>query len=181
MLYQVGPHTLCVATMDQHPQLPTASFSGCVKGVHMWHWHNQTYRLTNYSDEQAYTRIQWEVLHDANLGVSLEHFRSALNRSMDLQKLIADHNHNITRLHVSTLIAQKQVLAVAKLVEQKSASHWYDIFNGVSPFARGLLMPPLIAVCLIVLLVTIINVLTCLYVRSLRRDIDKKIYNVIMH
>ncbi|XP_055014226.1 uncharacterized protein LOC129410337 [Boleophthalmus pectinirostris] len=42
LLFQLGPHTLCVVTMNQHPCTP---FSGCLRNVHVWTWHNITYKL----------------------------------------------------------------------------------------------------------------------------------------
>lgn len=105
VLYQVGPHTLFVATMHYYPQLPTAPYSGCLTKVHLWTWENQTYRLMNFSHASAFTRVQWERLHDARLGISLEPFRSALNASKELKQLVEDHKHKVTQLKVATLMA----------------------------------------------------------------------------
>lgn len=103
VLYQVGPYTLCVATMHFHPQLPTAPFSGCLTQVHLWTWGNHTDRLMNFTRASALTRIQWEQLHDARLGVSLEQYRSTLSSSKELKQLVKDHKHNVTQLKVATV------------------------------------------------------------------------------
>ncbi|XP_034038757.1 uncharacterized protein LOC117521545 [Thalassophryne amazonica] len=48
-MWQIGPHTLCVATMTENSQVPSVPYTGCLNNVHLWHWGNRTYRLTNYS------------------------------------------------------------------------------------------------------------------------------------
>lgn len=58
MLWQVGPHTICVATVNSHPLLPQIPYSGCIRDVYIWHWANQTYKLTNYSTETHLSMVQ---------------------------------------------------------------------------------------------------------------------------
>ncbi|XP_061677934.1 uncharacterized protein LOC133501857 [Syngnathoides biaculeatus] len=72
MLWQIGPHALCVATMQNNSQVPSVPFVGCLYNVHLWHWGNQTYRLTNYS-------VQWDVLKNP-WNLSLERFKCALEQ-----------------------------------------------------------------------------------------------------
>ncbi|XP_054626219.1 uncharacterized protein LOC129178227 [Dunckerocampus dactyliophorus] len=176
MLWQVGPQYLCVATMRQHPQLPSAPFVGCLNDVHLWHWNNQTYYLTNYSQESRLSAVQWEVLRHP-WTVSLDRFKCALDRSTELKDLIQRHRYNVTRLWVSTLIAGDEVKHVARLVQQSSAHHWWDILSGMSVTARKTILPPLfiLAGCLIIL--TLCNVFTCLYVRRAKRQLERIIFN----
>ncbi len=47
ILFEVGPHTLCVTTMNPHSRLPYFPFFGCLQNVYIWTWHNKTYWLTN--------------------------------------------------------------------------------------------------------------------------------------
>ncbi|KAJ0055946.1 hypothetical protein NL108_016700 [Boleophthalmus pectinirostris] len=177
LLFQLGPHTLCVVTMNQHPQLPCTPFSGCLRNVYVWTWHNITYRLTNYSTLSDFTEVQWTQLQQPKLGISLERFQSALESSKDLKDMINQHDHAVSKLQVTTLFQSKKVEAVAKLVEQNSASHWYDIFTGLSPFARRLLAPPLVILICIIAALTCCNVLTWIRITRLRRHIARTLYN----
>ncbi|XP_061668919.1 uncharacterized protein LOC133496874 [Syngnathoides biaculeatus] len=115
MMWQVGPHTLCVATTQNNSQVPSVLFVGCLQDVHIWRWGNMTYRLTNYSESRRLTAVQWEVLRSP-WSMSLERFKCALESSTDIQKLIKSHASNISSLMVSTMVVKGEVVHAAKLV-----------------------------------------------------------------
>uniref|UniRef100_A0A8C6NST4 Envelope glycoprotein n=1 Tax=Nothobranchius furzeri TaxID=105023 RepID=A0A8C6NST4_NOTFU len=169
--WQVGPNTLCVATMTNSPQVPSVPFSGCLKGIHMWEWNNVTYWLSNYTVSSRLTKIQWEVLHSP-WTLSLERFKCALDGSTEVAKLIDSHRSNLSRLMVSTLVAQGEIKHVATLIEQASAHHWWDIFTGMSSTANKVLIPPMIAALIIISILTLCNLIICWYVIRLRREIN---------
>lgn len=177
VLVEIGPHTLCVATLHSHPQLPTTPYSGCLFGVHVWSWHNQTFRLTNYTIGYALTKVQWKVLRHPWIGISLERLRCALSRSTDLKHMIENHSHNMTRLQMSTLVVSGQVKAIAKQVEQSSAHSFWDMFSGWSSTAKQVMAPPLVVLIVILLMITLCNVFTCLYIRRIRGDLMQIIYH----
>ncbi|XP_041849451.1 uncharacterized protein LOC121645122 [Melanotaenia boesemani] len=179
MLWQVGPNTLCVATTHNHTQLPTVPFSGCLKGLHLWHWHNVTYRLTNFTTESHLTAVQWKVLH-LPWRISLERFQSALSRSRDLKDIMSSHSQNVTRALVTTLVNREQVLHAAKMVEMDSAHHWWDIFSGMSVTARTYVAPPLLILVAILCVLTLCNVLTCLYIRRIKQRLSRTIYHTAL-
>uniref|UniRef100_A0A3Q3A8X2 Uncharacterized protein n=1 Tax=Kryptolebias marmoratus TaxID=37003 RepID=A0A3Q3A8X2_KRYMA len=179
MLWQIGPHSLCVATTKSHSQLPTVPFTGCLHNVYMWHWGNQTYKLTNYTTGTRLTAVQWQVLQ-VPWSVSLDRFKCALNDSKILQDLINSHQSNVSSLKVSTLLTAGKVLHAAKLIEQSSAHHWWDIFSGMSPTAKQYVVPPLMLLMMCIAFLTLCNVFTCLYVRRVKREISQRIYNTAL-
>lgn len=176
LMLQVGPHTLCIATLHKHPLLAEEPFSGCLENVHVWTWHNVTWLMTNFTWEEQMDKVQWEIFHGP-WGISLERFRGALERSTELKQIIENHDENLTRLHVSTLMVAGQVKMAAKVVE--SASHWsfWDIFGGWSSTAQNVLAPPLIVLIVIITLLTLCNVCTCIYVNRMRGNIMQILYH----
>ena len=177
MLWQIGPHVLCIATTAYHPQLPRVPFSGCLHGVHLWHWNNETYHLTNYSTDTRLSRVQWDMLH-IPWRVSLDRFRGALSRSTELKTMIDSHGSNVSRLMVSTLISQGKVLHAAKLIEQDSAHHWWDIFSGMSVTARTYVLPPLLIIMALIVIMTLCNIGMCVYVRRTTGSLKDRLYNM---
>ncbi|XP_061668389.1 uncharacterized protein LOC133496610 [Syngnathoides biaculeatus] len=171
MLWQIGPHALCVATMQNNSQVPSVPFVGCLYNVHLWHWGNQTYRLTNYSVSNRLTQVQWDVLKNP-WNISLERFKCALEQSTEVQKIIQSHTSNISKLMVSTLVASGRVQHAAKIVQQSSAHHWWDIFSGISVTAWRTLVPPLILLVILIVLLSLCNLLTCIYVRRIRAEVE---------
>ncbi|XP_035992703.1 uncharacterized protein LOC118563103 [Fundulus heteroclitus] len=125
-------------TIKSHPQLPQVPFVGCFD-VYIWSWNNVTYQLTNFT-------------------ISLDWFKCALNQSTELNCLVKSHRSNISSLKVSTFMAQGQVLHAAKLIEQSSAHHWWDIFNGMSVTARNYVVPPLLLLIIVIIVLTSCNV-----------------------
>uniref|UniRef100_A0A3Q3AS80 Uncharacterized protein n=1 Tax=Kryptolebias marmoratus TaxID=37003 RepID=A0A3Q3AS80_KRYMA len=151
-----------------HPQLPTVPFTGCL--------HN---KLTNYTTGTCLTAVQWQLLQ-VPWSVSLDRFKCALNDSKILQDLINSHQSNVCSLKVSTLLTAGKVLHAAKLIEQSSAHHWWEIFSGMSPTAKRYVVPPLKLLKMCIALLTLCNVLTCLYVRKVKREISQCIYNTAL-
>uniref|UniRef100_A0A3P9K8J3 Uncharacterized protein n=1 Tax=Oryzias latipes TaxID=8090 RepID=A0A3P9K8J3_ORYLA len=164
----IGPHTICIATINPHPMLLWTPFSGCLKNVNIWKWKNVTYQLTNFTSESHLTMLQWNVLH-MPWKVSLERFICALNRSTEVQKIINSYRSNVSRLMISTVITKNKVVHAARMVEQHSAHHWWDIFSGMSVTARTIVVPPLIILIVIIAVLTLCNILTCVYIRHVRR------------
>ncbi|XP_023816255.1 uncharacterized protein LOC111948292 [Oryzias latipes] len=177
LLWQIAPHTICIATINPHPMLLWTPFSGCLKNVNIWKWKNVTYQLTNFTSESHLTMLQWNVLH-MPWKVSLERFICALNRSTDVQKIINSYRSNVSRLMISTVITKNKVVHAARMVEQHSAHHWWDIFSGMSVTARTTVVPPLIILIVIIAVLTLCNILTCVYIRHVRREVSKLIYNL---
>ncbi|XP_057703566.1 uncharacterized protein LOC130922667 [Corythoichthys intestinalis] len=177
LLYQIGPHSICVATMKPHPQLPKTPFSGCLDNVELFIWNNQTFKLTNFTWSQRLTPAQWEALR-LPWKVTLERFSSALNRSTLLQKMIEEHRSNVSKLKVSTLIAQNEVVHAAKEIEQESAHHWWDIFTGMSMTARQYFVPPMFILIIVLSILTALNVCVFCYVRKVKRSLTNKMYTL---
>ncbi|XP_041064066.1 uncharacterized protein LOC121289097 [Carcharodon carcharias] len=175
MMWQIGPHTLCVATSHAHALLPTTPFSGCLTGIYRWRWQNHTYLLTNYSGTQHLTTMQWQVwLHPWS--ISLERFKQALDRSEELKQILRQHQINVTRVTVSTFIHGQKVVHAAHVVEVESAHHWWDLFNGLSTTARRSLFPPLFILIGVLVILTCCNILTCTYVCRVRQQLEQNMY-----
>lgn len=177
LLYQIGPHSICVATQSYHPQLPRTPFSGCLSNVHIFTWKNQTFKLTNFTWTRRLTTVQWEALR-LPWTVSLERFSSALNRSTELQRLIAEHRSNISRLKVSTLLTKEEVVHVAREIEQESAHHWWDIFTGMSSTARQYFVPPMFVLLIVLCVITCMNICTFFYIRRIKCSLSNRMYNL---
>ncbi|XP_078077827.1 uncharacterized protein LOC144499581 [Mustelus asterias] len=179
ILWQIGPHAVCVATIHRHPLLPQIPFSGCLKGVYIWHWANKTYKLTNYSTESRLSTAQWKVLH-MPWRVSLDRFKCALNQSTELKHIIDSHKSNVSRVMVSTFIAGEQAVHAARMIENESAHHWWDLLTGISQMARRYVLPPLILIFVIVAVLTCCNVLTCVYVRRVKQGLESTLYHTAL-
>ncbi|XP_057714622.1 uncharacterized protein LOC130930646 [Corythoichthys intestinalis] len=175
ILWQVGPHTLCVATAQNHSMLPTVPFVGCLYDVHFFQWGNGTYQLTNYTVANRFTAVQWEVLRTP-WSISLERFKCALEQSTEIQKLIKSHASNVSQLMISTLVAKGEILHAVKIIQQQSAHHWWDIFSGLSYTARVTLLPPMILVLIAIALTTLCNIGICCYVRRIKRMLAREIF-----
>lgn len=126
--------------------------------------------------ESRLTQLQWDVLHNP-WRLSLDRFKCALDRSTELEKLIEQHTTNVSSLMVSTLFIKGQVQHAAKMVQQSSATHWWDIFSGLSVTARKTLMPPLLLLITAIMCLTLCNVLTCVYVRRVRYKIERILFH----
>ncbi|XP_043533259.1 uncharacterized protein LOC122540961 [Chiloscyllium plagiosum] len=161
MMWQIGPHTLCVATNNPHPMLPSAPFSGCLSNVYQWHWQNQTYLLN-----------PWDI--------SLDRFKRALDRSEVLKQILRKHQTNVTKVTVSTFIHGQEVVHAARVVDVESAHHWWDILSGMSSTAGTFLFPPLSILVAVLVILTCCNVLTCLYIWRVRRRLLERIHMGIM-
>ncbi|XP_078390921.1 uncharacterized protein LOC144672809 [Cetorhinus maximus] len=175
MMWQIGPHTLCVATSHANALLPTTPFSGCLTGIYQWRWQNHTYLLTNHSETQHLTTMQWQVLLHP-WSISLERFKQALDRSEELKQILQQHQINVTRVTVSTFIHGQRVVHAARVVEVESAHHWWDLLNGLSTTARRSLFPPLFIIIGILVILTCCNILTCMYVCHVRRQLEQNMY-----
>lgn len=81
---------------------------------------------------------------------------------------------------VSTLLTRERVLHAARMVQVESAHHWWDIFTGTSVTARTTFVPPLLALVGIIAMLTLCNICTCIYVKRVKRDITRTIYNVAL-
>nr|XP_057947625.1 uncharacterized protein LOC131142058 [Doryrhamphus excisus] len=178
LLYQVGPHSICVATVNPHPQLPTTPFSGCLWDVHLFTWHNQSFRLTNFSWTNRLSTVQWQAL-SLPWRVDLTRFSSALNRSETLKHLVKTHLADVSRLQVSTMIARNEVVHAARTIEQSSAHHWWDVFAGMSITARQHLAPPLLVLIICLALMTLLNCCMFWYIRRTRAILSRRIYNAV--
>ena len=177
LLFQIGPHSICVATNSYHPQLPRTPFSGCLNNVYVFTWKHQTFKLTNFTWTSRLTAVQWEALR-VPWSVSLERFSSALNRSTELQNMIVEHRSNISRLKISTLITKNEVVHVAKEIEQESAHHWWDIFTGMSSTATQYFIPPMFILILVLCTITCMNFCILFYIRRVKRTLAKRMYNL---
>ncbi|XP_057711231.1 uncharacterized protein LOC130928552 [Corythoichthys intestinalis] len=172
ILWQVGPHTLCVATAQNHSMLPTVPFVGCLCNVRFFQWGNGTYWLTNYTVASRFTAVQWEVLRTP-WQISLERFKCALEQSTEIKKFIKSHASNVSQLMVSTLMAKGEILHAAKIIQQQSAHHWWDIFSGLSQTARVTLLPPMILVLIAIALTMLCNIGICCYVKRLEDQVAR--------
>ncbi len=112
ILFEVGPHTLCVTTMNPLSRLPYFPFFGCLQNVYIWTWHNKTYWLTNQISIHGLTQVQWEILH-CNLGIYLEKQAKLLRASIKLEDMAKQRLHNLTKLAINTVITSDQVDQVA--------------------------------------------------------------------
>lgn len=153
-------------------------YSGCLTNVHIWEWDNVTFLLMHYSSEAHYDSWQWKLLNKAQIGISLDRFRGALNRSTELQRIIRDHQHNLTQLHVTTVLLSGKITSIAQRVRETSGWHWYDIFMGWSPKAKTILAPPLILLVTVICLLTLCNLYTCWYVRRAHGNLRRILLNI---
>ncbi|XP_030076976.1 uncharacterized protein LOC115481745 [Microcaecilia unicolor] len=173
MFIEISAQYICLASYDINvTYLYNLSypFCGCFTNVtHLW-WHGQLYTFVLDMEQQLTLYWYPQVLNIADISLSLQPLRDAIQKTELLQQYLQKRNKTLLQHQTDTTLTGDTLVDISSRLQKATTHNWWDIFSGHSPSATkalNLLFHPILIILCIIIILTIWNCYLTHYMRKI--------------
>ncbi|XP_030053493.1 uncharacterized protein LOC115466420 [Microcaecilia unicolor] len=173
MFIEINAQYICLASYDfnvTHLYNLSYPFSGCFTNVtHLW-WHGQLYTFVPDMEQQLTLYWYPQVLNTADISLSLQPLRDAIQKTELLQQYLQKRNKTLLQHQIDTTLTGDTLVDISSRLQKATAHNWWDIFSGHSPSATkalNLLFHPILIILCIIIILTVWNCYLTHYMRKI--------------